>query len=197
MDTAEQVVNFLKKTGQFDKDELEDFLSKRKILLVRKGETLVKEGQFCHSIYFIHSGAISLFLLKDGEEHVKDFSLSGKFITAYTSMSTGQASQIYLRAEQDCMLSVWDAFYFQELIRQHHKWTSFAFRMAEYLFYRKEKREISLLLQSAEERYQNMLKEFPSLPQEIPQYLIASYLGIKPQSLSRIRNIMAQRPKLT
>ena len=197
MDTAEQIVNFLKKTGQFDEDELKDFLFRSKVLLVKKGETIVKEGQFCHSIYFIHSGFISLFLLKDGEEHVKDFSLSGKFITAYTSMSTGQASQIFLRAEQDCVLSVWDAPYFQELIRQNPKWTLFAFRMAEYLFYRKEKREISLLLHSAEVRYQNMLNEFPSLPQEIPQYLIASYLGIKPQSLSRIRNIMAHRSKLT
>ena len=197
MNTEEQVIGFLNKMGQFDKVELNDFMLKRKTLHVKKGDTLVKEGQFCHSIFFMHSGFISLYLLKDGEEHVKDFSLSGKFITAYTSMSTGQASQIYLRAEQDCILSVWDAAYFKELIRQHHKWTFFAYRMAEYLFYRKEKREISLLLYSAEERYQNMLKEFPSLPQEIPQYLIASYLGIKPQSLSRIRNMMAQRKKLT
>lgn len=197
MDKEEQIINFLKKSGQFDRDELNDFLLRSKVLHIKKGETIVREGQFCHAIYFIHSGVISLFLLKDGEEHVKDFSLSGKFITAYTSMSTGQASQIYLRAEQDCLLSVWDASYFQELIRQNHKWTLFAFRMAEYLFYRKEKREISLLLHTAEERYQNMLKEFPSLPQEVPQYLIASYLGIKPQSLSRIRNIITQRPKLT
>jgi CRP-like cAMP-binding protein len=197
MDKEEQIINFLKKSGQFDTDELRDFLLRRKVLLIKKGDTIVKEGQLCHSIYFIHSGVISLFFLKDGEEHVKDFSLSGKFITAYTSMSTGQASQIFLRAEQDCMLSVWDAAYFQELIRKNHQWTLFAFRMAEYLFYRKEKREISMLLHTAEERYQNMLREFPSLPQEVPQYLLASYLGIKPQSLSRIRNIISQKRKLT
>jgi CRP-like cAMP-binding protein len=197
MDTEEQIINFLKKSGQFDETELKDFVFRSKIVLIRKGDTIVKEGERCHSIYFIHSGVISLFLLKDGEEHVKDFSLSGKFITAYTSMSTGQPSQIFLRAEQDCELSVWDASYFQELIRQNQQWTLFAFRIAEYLFYRKEKREISMLLKSAEERYQDMLKEFPSLSQQVPQYLLASYLGIKPQSLSRIRNIMSQRPKLT
>jgi CRP-like cAMP-binding protein len=197
MDTDQQIINFLKKNGQFDEAELKDFLLRSKVLLIRKGDIIVKEGDRCHSIYFIHSGVISLFLLKDGEEHVKDFSLSGKFITAYTSMSTGQPSQIFLRAEQDCELSVWDASYFQELIRKHQQWTLFAFRMAEYLFYRKEKREISMLLDTAEERYQNMLREFPSLPQEVPQYLLASYLGIKPQSLSRIRNKIAQRPKLT
>lgn len=197
MDKEEQVINFLKKVGQFDEDELKDFILRSKVLLIKKGDTIVKEGQLCHSIYFIHSGLISLFLLKDGEEHVKDFSLSGKFITAYTSMSTGQPSQIFLRAEQDCELSVWDASYFKELIRQNQQWTMFAFRIAEYLFYRKEKREISMLLHSAEERYQNMLREFPSLPQQVPQYLLASYLGIKPQSLSRIRNLISQRPKLT
>jgi CRP-like cAMP-binding protein len=197
MNNEAQIEKFLEKAGQFDKAELNDFLSKSKSLHVRKGETIVKEGQRCHSIYFIHSGVISLFLLKDGEEHVKDFSLSGKFITAYTSMSTGQPSQIFLRAEQDCELSVWDAYYFQELIRQSQKWSLFALKIAEYLFYRKEKREISMLLHTAEERYQNMLNEFPSLPQEFPQYLLASYLGIKPQSLSRIRNNISHRTKLT
>jgi CRP-like cAMP-binding protein len=191
MDKEQQIADFLKKSGQFDKVELEDFLLKGKVLQIKKGDTIVKEGEFCHSIYFIHSGVISLFLLKDGEEHVKDFSLSGKFITAYTSMSTGQPSQIILRAEKDCELSVWEASYFQDLIKKNHKWTLFAFRMAEYLFYRKEKREINMLMHSAEERYQNMLREFPTLSQEVPQYLLASYLGIKPQSLSRIRNITA------
>jgi CRP-like cAMP-binding protein len=197
VDKDQQILNFLKKTGQFSEAESDDFLSKRKNINVKKGDTIVKEGQLCHFIYFIHSGVISLFLLRDGEEHVKDFSLSGKFITSYTSMSTGLPSQIFLRAEQDCELSVWDASYFQNLIRQSHKWALFAIRMAEYLFYRKEKREISMLLQSAEERYQDMLKEFPSLAQQVPQYLLAGYLGIKPQSLSRIRNKIAQRPKLT
>jgi CRP-like cAMP-binding protein len=197
MDTEQQIINFLKKVGQFDEAELKDFVLRSKIVFIKKGDTIVKEGERCHSIYFIHSGVISLFLLKDGEEHVKDFSLSGKFITAYTSMSTGQPSQIFLRAEQDCELSVWDAPYFQELIRQNRQWTLFALRIAEYLFYRKEKREISMLLKSAEERYQDMLREFPSLPQEVPQYLIAGYLGIKPQSLSRIRNIISHRSKLT
>jgi ribosomal protein L10 len=54
-----------------------------------------------------------------------------------------------------------------------------------------------MLLDTAEERYQNMLKEFPALSQQVPQYLLASYLGIKPQSLSRIRNKISQRTKLT
>ncbi len=197
MNTEEQIINFLQKSGQFNTDELNDFITRSKVLHVKKGDTIVKEGQVCHSIYFIHSGVISLFLLRDGEEHVKDFSLSGKFITAYTSMSSGKPSQIFLRAEQDCELSVWDASWFQELTRKNHQWTLFAFKIAEYLFYRKEKREISMLLQTAEERYQDMLKEFPSLAQQVPQYLLASYLGIKPQSLSRIRNKIAQKPKLT
>jgi CRP-like cAMP-binding protein len=197
MDKEQQIVDFLEKSGRFDKTELTNFLLKSKELHIKKGDTIVKEGQFCQSIYFIHSGVISLFLLKEGEEHVKDFSLSGKFITAYTSMTTSQPSQIFLRAEKDCELSVWEASYFKDLIRHNQKWTAFACKMAEYLFYRKEKREISMLLHSAEERYQNLLREFPTLSQEVPQYLIASYLGIKPQSLSRIRNISTRKPKLT
>ena len=189
----QQITNFLMNTGFFAASDVEDFLCKRTSAFVKKGDFFVKEGQFCRSIYFLHSGLITLFLLKDGEEHVKDFSMSGKFITAYTSFMTGAPSQIYLRAEQDCEVSVWKGEYLQDLIAHYPQWTKFAKSMAEYLFFRKEKREISLLLDTAEERYLHLIADFPALIQQVPQYLLASYLGIKPQSLSRIRTLLAHK----
>ncbi|HTN06437.1 Crp/Fnr family transcriptional regulator [Agriterribacter sp.] len=191
-DKEKQVETFLIKTGLFDSVFLEEFLAERRSVDIKKGEFLVEEGQLCRSVYFLHSGIITLFLNKDGEEHVKDFLMGGKFITAYTSLITGKPSRIYLRAEQDIELSAWDGAYFKRLIAHHHTWTAFARAMAEQLFFRKEQREISLLHDTEEERYVQLLEEFSGLSQQVPQYLIASYLGIKPQFLSRIRKTMPQ-----
>jgi CRP-like cAMP-binding protein len=189
----EQIKFFLQRTSPLLDNEIETFLDKRQTERFGKGDYLVKEGQICKSLYFVHTGVLSLLLLKDGEEHVKDFSLSGKFITAYSSFTKKTESEIFIRAEQDCEVSLWDRDYVMDLIQRNQHWTMFAKTMVDYLFQRKEQKEITLILNTAEERYLRLIQEFPAVFQEVPQYLIASYLGIKPQSLSRIRKMLLHK----
>jgi CRP-like cAMP-binding protein len=193
MTEEEQIGNFLRRASPLLDKEIEIFLGKRQMQRISKGDYLVKEGQVCKSLYFLHTGVLSLLLLKDGEEHVKDFSLSGKFITAYTSFTKKTASEIFIRAEQDCEVSLWDGDYVLNLIRENQHWTLFAKTIADYLFRRKEQKEITMILNTAEERYLRLIQEFPAVFQQVPQYLIASYLGIKPQSLSRIRKTLLHK----
>lgn len=190
MREEEKIREFLKRISPLLDSEIDIFLKERKIQHTSKGDYLVREGQVCKSLYFLHTGVLSLLLLHDGEEHVKDFSLSGKFITAYTSFTKKTHSEIFIRAEQDCELSVWDRDYVMNLIKENQHWTMFAKTMADYLYQRKEQKEISMILNTAEERYLRFIREFPEVFQQVPQYLIASYLGIKPQSLSRIRKML-------
>ena len=189
----EQIKEFLQRASPLLGSEIDIFLNERKIQHISKGNYLVKEGQVCKSLYFLHTGVLSLLLLHDGEEHVKDFSLSGKFITAYTSFTKKTNSEIFIRAEQDCELSTWDRDYVLNLIKENQHWTMFAKTMADYLFQRKEQKEITMILNTAEERYLRLIQEFPAVFQQVPQYLIASYLGIKPQSLSRIRKMLLHK----
>jgi CRP/FNR family transcriptional regulator, anaerobic regulatory protein len=193
MTEEEQIKTFLQRTSLLLDNEIEMFLSKRQSQPIAKGDYLIKAGQLCKSLYFVHTGVLSLLLLNDGEEYVKDFSLNGKFITAYTSFTKSTPSEIFIRAEQDCEVSLWDGDYVRDLIQKNHHWTMFAKTMADYLFQRKEHKEISMILHTAEERYLRLLQEFPAVFQQVPQYLIASYLGIKPQSLSRIRKMLAHK----
>ena len=193
MKEEEQIKQFLQKASPLIDDEIDAFLKERKIQHISKGDYLVKEGQVCKSLYFLHTGVLSLLLLKDGEEHVKDFSLNGKFITAYTSFTKKTDSEIFIRAEQDCELSAWDRDYVMNLIKENQHWTMFAKTMADYLFQRKEHKEITMIVNTAEERYLRLIQEFPPVFQQVPQYLIASYLGIKPQSLSRIRKMLIHK----
>jgi CRP-like cAMP-binding protein len=184
---AEQIAAFMRRAGLVDKGLSDAFLLARTELSLSKGADLVSEGQVCKRLYFIHEGCFSLLVMKDGEEHVKDFSLANKFITAYTSLMTATPSRVTIRAAQDSVLSAWDIDYFKGLIQSDVRWTEFARRMVEQLFFRKEKRELEFLLSTPEQRYADLLATSPDVHQLFPQYLIASYLGIRPQSLSRIR----------
>lgn len=189
----EQIKKFLKRSGITNEEDIQHFLENGKTEQISKGDYLIREGQICKKLYFLHHGAISVFVLMDGNEHIKDFSLNNKFITSYTSFQTERPSLIYLRAEQNCELTSWNKSFLIPLMKNNIHWTEFAKNMADYLFMRKEKREISLLLDSAETRYTNFLKEYPQAFQAFPQYLIASYLGIRPQSLSRIRKVLGTK----
>lgn len=193
MHNDDQIIQFLLQSGVSDRSAIQPLLEHSNSEFVKKGDYLIREGQICKKLYFIHQGAISLFILEDGNEYVKDFSLNNKFITSYTSLQTQSPSKIYLRAEQDCELTTWTSSYLNILIESNLIWSNFARKMADYLYMRKESREISLLKDSAETRYTNLLKESPLVMQFFPQYLIASYLGIQPQSLSRIRSTLSSK----
>ena len=194
---SNQIAVFLKSLSAFSDDEIDDFISIGKDVKLAKGEFLISEGQTCKTFSFIHEGTFSFLVLNDADEYVKDFSGNHKFITAYASFITQTPSKIFIRAEENATLTQWSFDTYQTRLHSSIHWQQFALKIANYLYLRKEKREISLLTETVEQRYLNMLKEFPDIVQQVPQYLIASYLGIKPQSLSRIRYQIAHAPKLT
>ncbi len=197
MKNTQNIVAFLKSINAFSDEEINAFMQLGKDVAIKKGEFLISAGQTCKSFSFIHDGTFSFLILNDDGEHVKDFSGSNKFITSYSSFITQTPAHIFIRAEENATLTQWSFDTYQQLFNSSENWKLFALKIANYLYLRKEKREISLLTKTAEERYLDMLKEFPNMVQHVPQYLIASYLGIKPQSLSRIRNQIAHAPKLT
>ncbi|MGO3807252.1 MAG: Crp/Fnr family transcriptional regulator, partial [Sphingobacterium sp.] len=125
----EQIKGFLKSSGILNEEDINYFLENGKREQISKGDYLIREGQICKKLYFLHNGAINIFILKDGNEHVKDFSLNNKFITSYTSFQTEKPSLIYLRAEQDCKLTSWNKSFLNSLTRNSIHWAEFARNM--------------------------------------------------------------------
>ena len=188
MGHEEQIFAFLGQVCPFSRAELDAFVPLRQEVRVAGGSHFIQVGEVCRKIAFVHQGAFSFLLpTADGQLHIKDFSLAGKFLTAYTSLITRQPAQLTIRAETDATLSVWPVDVYDRLTEEHLLWSRFSRKMADYLFLRKEQRELSLLLETAEQRYERLLQEFPQIQQAVPQYLIAAYLGIQPETLSRIR----------
>jgi CRP-like cAMP-binding protein len=109
------------------------------------------------------------------------------FCTAFTSFMLEKPSDIWIEALEKCQVWIWNKADVQPLFQGHPAWMLFAKTMAEKMYFLKEQKEIEGLKYSAEERYRLFLTHFPGLTQRIPQYHIATYLGIKPESLSRIR----------
>lgn len=188
--------SFVRKIIPIKDNDIISFCSNSKKLVFQKGQLFVREGETCSKLLFIHRGLLRYYILHDGNEFTKDFAVDTQnpFCTAYTSFMLQKPSEIWIEAVEPCEVSVWDRAYVQPLFQDHPLWVRFAKTMAELLFYRKEQKEIELLKCSAEERYQRFLADFPGLSQRVPQYHIATYLGITPESLSRIRSKLAKRP---
>ena len=146
----------------------------------------------CHKIeqyaYFLLSGIVKISIYnEDGNERVLDFFFPNSFFAAYTSFLTQQPSDVEIETLTTCEV---------EIIKHaeiHHAYETslLANRLgrvvAEQYYIRKTNREKDFLTKSAVERYKNLLDKRPELVQQIPVQLIAKYLGIEPESLSRIR----------
>lgn len=153
-----------------------------------KGRFFVKEGEVPQKLAFVHRGLFRYFYLdKKGNEYTKNFIPEGHFITSYSAMVIQQPSKMYIEALEDSEISTIQYTDWLQLKEGHPCWNQFLVRLLEYAFSIKEARERDLLLLEAEERYQIFLKDFPTLEQRVKQHLIASYLGISPVSLSRIK----------
>lgn len=156
--------------------------------LLKKGDYFITGGVLARQIGFLQEGIIRAFYRNsEGEEYNKHFFVPPCLIGGYASLITGKPNQIAQQALTDC--SVWVADYrsLTELYDIAPDLERAARRLAEQFFVNKEEREIDLVLCDASERYARFQTQFPGLEQQIPQYHVASYLGITPTQLSRIR----------
>jgi CRP-like cAMP-binding protein len=197
----QEVGCFIKKVVDIPSESLEQFYTYATSRNLAKGEDFIREGEICNEIMFIHRGSFRYYLLTAEKEHTKDFSPEKTFCTAYTSLVTHTPSRLYIAALEAAEVSVWQGDYLLSLADKDLFWQTFVRRMADYLYIRKEKREISFLLDDAIKRYQHFLSEFPTLAQfhevseKVPQHYIASYLGMTPETLSRVKRSLKEVKK--
>jgi CRP-like cAMP-binding protein len=179
----------IKSLFNLDAESLEIFTSLFSVLKIKKSDFFAKKGEYSKKIAFVESGILRAFYSNDrGEEYNKTFFTEGSFVGAYSSLVSGEQNLIDIDCLTDCSLYVAEFQSITLLYDKYPKIERLARILAEYFFVRKEKREIELVTLEAKERYAIFQKEHPKLEQRIPQYHIASYLGITPTQLSRIRS---------
>lgn len=144
-------------------------------------------GTVADAYYFVVQGAFRSYLLRDGNDITDYFFFEHRFATDYASMYAQQPSLFYLETIEDshCIQIPWQAF--QALMQQDGYWANFGRVYAQMAFVEMEERTRLLHHENLETRFRWMMKQFPEVFQRVPQYHIASYLGVKPESLSRIK----------
>jgi len=171
----------------FSEDELKRLLTCFTSKILRKKEHFLKAGQFCKNVAFIEKGCFMYYELIDGEEKVCDFAFENDWITQYNSLLNKIPSEVNIEAIEDSEILVMDIVKIEQLSKSISKIGTLRARLAEQYFTESAKRASQLANLKADARYEILLIQKPDALQRIPQYHIASYLGIKPQSLSRIR----------
>ena len=160
--------------------------------ILKKGDYFITDGEIAQEIGFLESGMIRAFYRnKEAVEYNKHFFINPCFIGGYSSLISGKPNQIIQQALTDCSIQVANFAEIKNLYQNFPDIERGARILAEQFFVQKEQREIEIVLLDAEKRYQIFQKDFPQLEQQIPQYHIASYLGITPTQLSRIRRKMS------
>lgn len=178
----------LLKYSEIPIEEFEKFKSITKICHLEKGQFFLQAGEKTDKFGFVISGILRLFYTDfEGNEYNKSFCMEEDFVASYSALLQNKESRLSINALEKATMIVVNYNDYLKLVDQHLCWQILSRKLAEKLFIKKEQKESQFLLDSAEERYYNFLQEYPKLEGRIKQYHIASYLGITPVALSRIR----------
>lgn len=183
----DQIRVYFEKIAKLSDVDWDLFSSKLEKQEFPKRTMILKAGTTENYLSFIEKGIVRLCIPRDFDELTFGFSHEGTFVSAYDSFLTQSPSKYHIETITDTVL--WRVTYTDlQLIYKHTTIGNTIGRgAAEALFLEKSKRELSLLNDTAEQRYRNLFTEKPHLFQQIPLKFIASYIGITPQALSRIR----------
>lgn len=157
-------------------------------------ERFFQAGTVCNEVAFIVSGSLRFLLVRDGVEFSNYFTFEGEMVSAYGSFLKRTPGLVDIAAMETTRLACLSHSGMHGLLRDErvaHKMERFGRLIAEGLIICYDDRLLSFVAESAEDRYRHLLEKQPELLQRIPQHYVANYLGITPESLSRIRRRLA------
>ena len=167
----------------------------RKLNLVReytKGTVLLREGQYAKESYFVIRGCLRSYYLVDDEEKTTAFYLEEDSL-APESLMQQAPSEYYVVCEEDCLLLVANPAMEVEVFAKFPKFETLCRVLSEKELAKQQANMGTFMKSSPEERYLHLQKHRPQLLERVPQYHIASYVGVKPETLSRIRKKLSQQ----
>ena len=173
-------------------DLLDGYFEQR---VLKRKEMLLGEGDVCKFIAFIDSGTIRHYHTKNGNEKTCDISFAGSWVTDFQSFNSGASGIMNLQAMETTEVSVISNKKLSELYARCPKYETYGRIMAEQVAQRATDIAMSLSSEKPEERFVNLLHTKPDIFQRVSQRYIANFLGISPESLSRIRARVMKKEK--
>jgi CRP-like cAMP-binding protein len=177
---------FISKYISLTEDEKNAIISLNIFHPVKKGATLLKAGQKTKENYFVLKGCIRTYYIIDGDEKTTAFYTEMEGLTPPCVLSN-TPSEYYISCTEDSILAISNAEMEVEVNHKFPKFEIMCRKLSEELLAKQRIDFDEFKTSSPEQRYLNLLQKRPDLVQRVPQHQLASYLGIKPQSLSRLR----------
>jgi CRP-like cAMP-binding protein len=164
---------------------IKNYLTVKKL---RKRQYLLQEGDVCKVMAFVEKGALRLYRVnEDGTEHIVQFALDGWFIADLYSFLTYEPSTYNIDAIEDSELVLISRSASDELRKLSAKYQEYVFQATSEAYIQLERRITSAISLGLEERYKDLIANYPNIIQRVPQHMIASYMGLTPETLSRVR----------
>ena len=161
---------------------------------IRKKQYLLQEGDVCKTIAFVEKGALKGYSVDEkGAEHILQFALEGWIISDLYSFMSGEPATHNIDALEDSELVLITKAAQEELFQKVPKYESYSRMQITGAYLAMQKRVSSLISLSLEERYLYFINLYPTIVQRVPQHMIASYLGLTPETVSRIRKKLAAK----
>jgi CRP-like cAMP-binding protein len=182
-----ELLMLLGKITELDKKEEELIKNSFKPFFLAKGSFFLKAGEVNRHVGFLQKGLVRYFVFKDEEESTFEFTKEGEFIADYQSFNNKTTSIQNIQAIEDCEMLIINYENVQTIFNTTKNGNLIGRHIIEHRFDVMVNQLLAIYMQDHEERYKRFIEHYSDLTQRIPQYLIASYVGVKPPSLSRIR----------
>lgn len=185
---TDQLITHIRKFVQITDGEAALISSKVTLLKLKKKAFVLTPGKLCKANYFVAKGLMRLYFISKKEtEQITQFALENWWITDYDSIDSKRPSHFYIQAIEDTEVIVLEQRIEDELITQIPAFEHYLRLILQKAFTAAQRRMEMLNNMTDEERYRGFAARFPDFNQRVPQYMVASYLGITPQFISRIR----------
>ena len=188
----EKMLEFFASLNMLSPEELNPERFNTEVLKLKKGDFFIREGQTCNRVVFVNKGILrSFYRNHEGEEITYCITFQDQFMTAYTSLITGNPSHENIQAITDMELLVISKAEIDAKMQESPNWIRVMKFFAEQMYIELERRIFSYQKEKAAERYEQLIENYPDYVQQIPLQYLASYLNITPRHLSRIRKEFA------
>ncbi len=181
------LIEFITKYVDFTENDLKSIDGKIEFLQLKRNQIFINERDVADRIAFTNKGYLRVYYFFDGEEITRDITPLHSFATALPSFISKKPSFEIISAITDCELITISRENLEFLYANYPKWERLGRRIMEEMFVESQRRVYSFITETAESRYKKLLKQYPEMIHDVPLKYIADYLGIKLQSLSRLR----------